>query len=65
LAKNSSVKISVYDLLGKEVMEVVNENQTAGEHQRTLNTENFQNGIYFVKMNVNGICQTQKLIISK
>nr|MBA3705178.1 T9SS type A sorting domain-containing protein [Bacteroidota bacterium] len=64
LAINSEVKIAVYDILGKEIMQVVNEKQTEGGHQLKINTANLQNGIYFVRMSINGRQQTQKLIIS-
>ena len=65
LSRNSNVEILVYDLLGKEIMQVVNEKQTSGEHRLNLNTILFQNGIYFVRMNVDGEQLTQKLIINK
>ncbi len=54
----------MYDILGKEIMQVVNEKQTEGGHQLKINTANLQNGIYFVRMSINGRQQTQKLIIS-
>ncbi|MBA3706426.1 MAG: T9SS type A sorting domain-containing protein, partial [Bacteroidetes bacterium] len=62
LSENSQVKISVCDLLGKELMIPVNEKQSIGEHLLSINTEQLQNGIYFVKMNDK---QIQKLIINK
>ena len=65
LITNSEVKISVYDLLGKEIMEVANEKQSTGEHQLNINTAQLQSGIYFVKMNVDAEQQIQKLIISQ
>ncbi|MBA3704662.1 MAG: T9SS type A sorting domain-containing protein [Bacteroidetes bacterium] len=66
LSENSNVKISVYDLLGKEVMQVMNEKQILGEHLLNLKTSEFRNGIYFVKMCVNeGLQLQQKLIINR
>ncbi len=65
LADNADVKITIADLLGKEVMQVTNEKQNAGEHQRNINTEQLQNGIYFVEMNFNGRQLTQKLVIER
>ncbi|MBA3705443.1 MAG: T9SS type A sorting domain-containing protein [Bacteroidetes bacterium] len=65
LAENSQVKIAVYDLLGKETMLLIDETQSEGEHLLKINTANFQNGIYFVKMNVSEMQFVQKLIINK
>jgi hypothetical protein len=65
LSENSTIQISVYDVLGREVMQLVNENQSSGKHWKNINTEQLQNGIYFVKMNINGQQLTQKLIINK
>jgi hypothetical protein len=65
LVNNSDVKISVYDILGKKVMLGSSENLSAGEHQLNINIARLQNGIYFVKMDVNGEQIIQKLIISK
>ncbi len=66
LAENSNVKVSVCDLLGKEVMHVVCGNQAAGEHSQTINLENVQNGIYFVRLRINGnYTPTKKFIVNK
>ena len=63
LSKSSTVQISVFDIMGKEVMQVLNKNQNSGEHKLNMNTESLTNGIYFVKMIVNGEQLTQKLEI--
>jgi hypothetical protein len=52
LKENSIVKISVSDVLGKEVMRLSDQTQLSGEHQINLNAEHLQNGIYMVKINV-------------
>ena len=65
LKENSHVFISICDALGKEVMYVMNEKQNLGEHQLTINSDQLSNGIYFVKMIVNGEKQMQKLIVAE
>ena len=65
LLENSTVEILICDVLTKEVMQVVNEKQTTGEHILNIGTTFLQNGIYFVKMSVDGKQIIQKLIISK
>ena len=63
LSKSSTVQIFMFDILGKEVKQVLNKNQNSGEYKLNMNTENLTNGIYFVKMIVNGEQLTQKLEI--
>jgi len=65
LSDISDVKIVLYDVLGKEVIQVINQKMGEGEYQETVNTEGLLNGIYFAKININGVLLTQKLIINK
>ncbi len=65
LIENAQVAISIYDIFGKEVINNLNEQQFAGEIQRTINVEKLQNGIYFAKINVNEAQYVQKIVIYK
>ncbi len=65
LLENSAVEIFINDLFGKKLMQVINEKQNSGEHQASINTSSLQNGIYFVKINVNDKQATHKLMINK
>ncbi|MBA3706287.1 MAG: T9SS type A sorting domain-containing protein, partial [Bacteroidetes bacterium] len=65
LATDYDVKITLHDLLGKELMQIANEKQTIGEHDLTINTESLLDGIYFVKISINEKQIVQKLLISK
>nr|MBA3705038.1 T9SS type A sorting domain-containing protein [Bacteroidota bacterium] len=65
LTNNSEVKIVVYELTGREVMQLLNEKQIAGEHRVNLDTSELQNGIYFMNMNINGEQITKKFIVNK
>lgn len=63
--KNSFVNIKVFDVLGREVAELVNEVVTAGEHNVTFNGETFQSGIYYYKMEAGDFSETKKMILVK
>jgi len=57
LANNEDVKLVIYDILGKEVISLVNANQSAGSHSATWfgqNTKgvNVVSGIYFYKISI-------------
>ena len=54
LPVDGSVKILVYDIAGREVMNLVNETQTAGNYSVNFNGVNLASGMYFYRINVNG-----------
>ena len=46
--QNDNIKVTVYDNLGKEVMQILNEDQSEGKHELAITTSQLQNGIYFI-----------------
>lgn len=62
IAKSSIVKLIIYDVLGKEVAALVNEELKAGEYSVDWNAENFQSGVYFYTLITNNFTQTKKMI---
>ena len=65
LAKDSKVKIVVYDLLGKEVATLVDTKLNAGEHTVKWNTENMASGIYIYKLITKDFAQSKKMTLLK
>jgi hypothetical protein len=65
IASNSFVKITVYNLLGKEVKTLVNGYQSAGTHSVEFNASSLSSGIYFYRMESNGIVLTNKMNLIK
>lgn len=65
LAKNSLVKISVYDMLGREVAQLVNERLNAGTHEATFNAANLTSGTYFYKLETEYFTETKKMLLIK
>ncbi|MBL7932480.1 MAG: T9SS type A sorting domain-containing protein, partial [Bacteroidia bacterium] len=61
----ANIKISVYDLLGKELLTVVDQKYPAGEQIITINENNvLSKGVYFVNMSYNGTKLSAKLVIN-
>ncbi|NOX66485.1 MAG: T9SS type A sorting domain-containing protein, partial [Chlorobi bacterium] len=58
-----SVTLKVYDILGKEVATLVNEQQPAGEYEVVFNAENLPSGTYFYKLITNNFSKTKKMIL--
>ena len=65
LEKPSHVNLAIYDIQGREVMKLIDENFSAGIHQKVFNASNLTEGIYFYKMRANGTTQTKKLVSTK
>jgi len=59
------VKIKVYDILGSEVAELVNEMEEAGYHSIELKASNLPSGVYIYTMQVNGFSSSKKMLLLK
>ena len=66
----SSVKVVVYDILGKEITTLLDENLSSGEYTIQWNGEDdkgnyLAGGIYFIQMKANGFNKTIKAVLLK
>jgi photosystem II stability/assembly factor-like uncharacterized protein len=60
-----TVTIKVYDLLGKEIATLLNEEKNAGMYQVEFKGEGITSGIYFYKLTVGNYSETKKLVLLK
>lgn len=65
LPEKSFVKLKVFDINGKEVAKLVNENLSAATFRYVFNAENLSNGLYFYKLESGKFSETKKMIILK
>ena len=65
LLKQSNVKITVYDLVGKEITAVKYEKQDAGKHSMVFNAGNLGSGVYFYKIEAGDFVDIKKMILVK
>jgi len=65
IAKESFVKISVYDALGREINILVNESKSSGRYNITFDGTGLNSGVYFYKMQAGDFVQTRKMILMK
>jgi hypothetical protein len=63
--KSSHVTIGIFDLLGREIVQLVNEQKTLGNYQTLWNAEKMPSGVYFAVLRSNGLSITRKLILQK
>jgi hypothetical protein len=61
--KNSFVSIKVYDVTGKQIMELVNGEQAAGVYEATFDASNLSSGIYFYKMEAGKFSKVMKMVL--
>ncbi len=65
LPKNSFVKLKVFDLLGREIANLVNENLSAGSYKYDFNASALTSGIYFYKLETENFSETRKMVLVK
>jgi hypothetical protein len=67
ISSTQFVTLKVYDLLGREVATLVNEEKTAGSYnaQFTINNVQLSSGIYFYKLQAGDFVETKKMILLK
>lgn len=61
----SQVNIKVFDLLGKEIETLVNEEKPAGTYELIWNAGNHPSGIYFYQLSAADFIRTKKMILLK
>jgi Arylsulfotransferase (ASST)/Secretion system C-terminal sorting domain/Bacterial Ig-like domain len=66
LPQESTVTFKVYDLLGREVLNVLEgEKRNAGEFIVRLNASSLPSGMYFYKLTTENFSQTKKMVVVK
>ena len=65
IPKQSNVLLKVYDLLGNEVVTIVNEEKIAGSYQAVFDATALSNGVYFYRLQAGTFVETKKMILLK
>ena len=65
IPKTSFVSLIVYNVLGKEVAELVNEEKAAGSYEVDFNAANLSSGVYFYKIQTGDFVETKKMVVMK
>jgi hypothetical protein len=61
LRKSGKVVISIYDILGRKIVSLVDRNQAAGRYSINWKAEVYSTGIYFIRMKLGGVSETKKM----
>ncbi len=62
LPGNSNVKLTIYDVLGKEIKLLISEREEPGEHSISFNAKDFPSGIYFYRITAGLQTITKKMV---
>lgn len=65
IAKFGFVTLKIYDVLGKEVVTLANENQQPGIYEVDFDGRNCPSGIYFYKLTAGEFSETRKMVLLK
>jgi len=65
VATNTHVSIRIYDILGKAVSTLVNENKEPGNYRVNFNGSGLPSGIYFYRIEAGNFSETRKMILLK
>lgn len=63
IPQQSFVTLKVYDLLGREIATLVNEEKPAGIYETEFNGSNLTSGVYFYQLKAGGFVETKKMIL--
>lgn len=61
----SHVTISIYDILGTEIIKIVNEEKRPGNYKIKFDGSNLSSGVYLYRMSAGDFWDTRKLILLK
>jgi len=65
VVKNGLVKLSVFDVLGKELKSIINTVQQAGTYTVQFDASLLTSGVYFYKLETGGFVETKKMMLVK
>jgi len=69
ITKNSSsqqnVKLVVYDVLGREIIVLVNEPKAAGQYEIEFDGSNLPSGVYYYQLTAGSFQETKKMVLLK
>ncbi len=65
IAKQNRVKISVFDIAGKLITELVNETMNAGNYEVLFNASNLSSGTYFYRIEAGDFTEVKKMMLVK
>jgi hypothetical protein len=65
VGKMQYVHLKIFDLLGREIQTLINEQMYPGTYEVTFDGTNYASGIYFYRLTINEFITTKKMVLVK
>jgi len=65
LPHTTHTSLTIFDVAGRQIKVLVNEVLSGGEHRVTFDGSALSSGVYFVRLEVGGATQTEKMVLLK
>jgi hypothetical protein len=65
LPASSKVTLKIYDILGNEVITLLNEEKETGTYEVIFNASNYSSGVYFYRIQAGSFVETKKMVLMK
>jgi hypothetical protein len=65
LPEPQGVELIVYDLLGRRVKTLMDEQLQAGVHNVIFNASDYPSGVYFARLEISGLSKSIKMVLLK
>ncbi len=65
ISKQTFVTLKIFDILGREVSLLINENKSSGEYAVAFDAERLPSGVYYYSIKAGEFTQTRKMILLK
>ena len=62
---NQNIKLIIYDVLGRKIKTLVNENQQPGNYEVSFNASALPSGIYYYQLKTGSFVETKKMMLLK
>ncbi|MBS1553194.1 MAG: T9SS type A sorting domain-containing protein [Bacteroidetes bacterium] len=65
IRKKGFVILEIYDVTGKKIVSLINQNLNSGQYTTTWKSDNYPSGVYFYKLSIGDFSETKKMILQK
>lgn len=65
LEKSGFTKLTIYDIMGREIKTLLNDFVTAGQHEVSFKAGDFSSGVYYYKLQSNDAVSMKKMMLMK
>jgi len=65
IVESMEVKLSIFDLLGREVQTLIDEFRPAGVHTATFDAADLTSGVYFLRLQAGEAFETKRMVLLK